>query len=326
MTNCKKLIINVPVADLRKEPVPLKISYNKDLLQETQLLYGECLLASLEKNGWIFVEAIEQQCYRKNEGWTGYPGWIKREQAIEISEFPDFNLVVNDLWAYIFESPNSNSDAIVSVSLGSKLEGIELLNPWWRLRLPGQKEGYIAKGQVRQLRSSHNRESGKQMVSLGEKLLGHPYLWGGRSIYRPGWLHQTTSLDCSGLTDLLYRVNGIAIPRDAHDQFLKTERLEFQDLQVGDLVFLFYHDKPARVGHVMIYAGGDGLLDANITDGKVVKTTAKERYGKPFREMRAGDDIGVGRIYFGKRLSLSCPCPCPCPCPKITLHRISPIE
>jgi hypothetical protein len=50
------------------------------------------------------------------------------------------------------------------------------------------------------------RPSGADLVRTAKRLLGLPYIWGGRS----EWM-----LDCSGLVSLLYAVHGMVIPRDA---------------------------------------------------------------------------------------------------------------
>ena len=54
------LVVTVPVANLRKEPVEASVEYVCDDLQETQLLYNECLLYKDETEDWYYVEAVEQ--------------------------------------------------------------------------------------------------------------------------------------------------------------------------------------------------------------------------------------------------------------------------
>jgi gamma-D-glutamyl-L-lysine dipeptidyl-peptidase len=290
-----KMLIISSVADLRKEPVEANSFYAKDPLQESQLLYGERILVKHENNGWIFIEAIEQQKFISN--WQGYPGWIKKTQAVEVADFPLYNLVVSEPWVDII---SESDQLIVPVSLGTKLKGFELKGLSWKLQLPDGTMGYIPQEKVRSLSDYSN--FGKNVIAMGEKLLNHPYHWGGCSIYRDNFKDALTSVDCSSLTHLLYRVHGKEIPRDAHDQFLKSlkrSNKEAHELELGDLIFIRYHDKPDRIGHVMLYSGGDGILDANITDKRVVKTTAALRYGRSLKTMKSGDDIGPGIIYFG---------------------------
>lgn len=293
MTASTPMLLTVSVADLRKEPSHPLPAYGKDMFQESQLLFGERLLKKEEKGEWIFVEAVNQPKFI--DQWQGYPGWIKKSQAIEVKQYPTYNLVVSDLWANI----NQTS---ATVCLGTKLEGIELRDQWWQLCLPNGSKGYIHQASVCSLQCSDFTHFGKNVIALGEKLLNHPYHWGGCSIYNAQVKEVLTGVDCSSLVHLLYRVYGKEIPRDAHDQFLTSRPLEFQQLKIGDLIFIRYHDKPKRIGHVMLYAGEDGILDANITDKQVVKTQAALRYGCPLHTMKYGEDIGIGRVYFGSAL------------------------
>lgn len=274
----KKLLIKTAVADLRAKPIYPIQTYERDPHQETQLLFGECALGYEEEGEWIRIEAIEQPKY--TDCWQGYPGWILKDSVIDTDEFPHYNLVVSTPWALIqpFMQP---------VCLGTRLQAISRVGGVYKLRLPDGSEGYINQIDVK---------NDVDMFEIAEQLLGHPYLWGGRSIYHHEINTHLTGLDCSSLIQLLYRISGKEIPRDAHDQFLKSTPQT--RMKPGDLIFIRYHDKPQRIGHVMLYAGGDFILDANITDKKVIKTTALKRYGRSLDSVKTGEDIGPGMIYF----------------------------
>jgi cell wall-associated NlpC family hydrolase len=76
------------------------------------------------------------------------------------------------------------------------------------------------------------------------------YLWAGTSGF---------GYDCSGLMYTVFKVHGIALPRDAQDQAVIGAAVGRQNLRPGDLVFLA---SGGVVHHVAIYAGGGMLLDS----------------------------------------------------------------
>jgi|694.fasta_scaffold28305_4 hypothetical protein len=293
MTN-KIFRINIPVADLRKEPVTaaLPSSLHKDPLQESQLLFGEAVCCLDEAREWVFIEAVEQQRFTGEKRWCNYQGWILKTQITEDHfEASASYVTISSPWANIYSELSVSAPVLIAVSQGTRLSYLDCNCDWTIVRLPNGKPGAV--------RSSLCKKPSRKSCDILESLtglMGQPYLWGGRSAYRPDWPMQRTGSDCSGLVNLLYRVQGIDIPRDAHDQFLKCVRKEFLELERGDLIFSAEEE---RVSHVMIFAGEDEFVDTSMTQGKLIQSSAKDRFGKPFCDIKWGERVGDKRFYFG---------------------------
>ncbi len=85
-------------------------------------------------------------------------------------------------------------------------------------------------------------------ADLAEQLIGTPYSWGGRG---------GDAIDCSGLVQLVFGLQGICAPRDTDMQQAEfgEDLPEGAALQRGDLVFF--------PGHVGIMADGENIIHAN---------------------------------------------------------------
>jgi peptidoglycan DL-endopeptidase CwlO len=99
---------------------------------------------------------------------------------------------------------------------------------------------------------------GASVVALASRYLGVPYRYGGSS---------PRGFDCSGLTQYVYGLLGVRLPRTAAQQYGATRHLQRSQARPGDLVFFF---SGGVVTHVGIYLGGNLMIAAPHT-GDVVK-------------------------------------------------------
>lgn len=105
--------------------------------------------------------------------------------------------------------------------------------------------------------------AGAAIVDQARNYLGVPYLWGGTD--------PTKGLDCSGFTQLVYRSQGIELPRVSSQQATAGRAVgSLAQAQPGDLLFFDYSPSRPGIDHVGIYVG-DGQMIAAPQPGDVVK-------------------------------------------------------
>lgn len=104
----------------------------------------------------------------------------------------------------------------------------------------------------------------KNPVEAASEYFNTPYLWGGKNPF---------GLDCSGLTQMVYRFFDYNLPRDAKDQFAHGREIQFDEISENDLAF-FQNDagKITHVGiiiqdHKIIHAAGQVRIDSITPDG-----------------------------------------------------------
>jgi hypothetical protein len=96
-----------------------------------------------------------------------------------------------------------------------------------------------------------NKTLGRDFIlKQAERLLGLPYLWGGRN---------TFGIDCSGMTQTLYKLIGVYLPRDSYQQEKVGVEVPFEKHRKGDLAFF----TNGRISHVGLLDGEGFILHAS---------------------------------------------------------------
>ncbi len=221
--------------------IPLRAEPDHKSEMVSQLLFGESYDVKETQRGWLHIEMH----------YDHYRGWIPANQAHIFEAAPrDMSgtvppFVISDNLATMTDVATGNE---FPVSAGSTF-------------IPG-KGGEMAVSGHRFLFSGNLATNNKQNVSedictYAGIFLHTPYLWGGRSAF---------GIDCSGFTQVVYKLAGIRLPRDSHEQARKGESIHLiHETKAGDL--LFFDNEEGEINHV-------GIL---LNDGHVIHAHGKVR-------------------------------------------------
>lgn len=278
----QKTVISVPVTTLWECELPPETflgTKQPPLMSidlpgiSTQLLFGERVEIVEVQGDWSFVRALEQPCYNRKTGALEYlQGWVNTSHLFSLKTEFGHHMSVTSLWAPVYKNhcKQGKGDAFMHLSMGT-LVRVELsFSPdCYGLSLGGLIKGFISKDSVSSIspvvekNSVETETMRSSVIEFAQKFVdtGSPYCWGGRCAWNNENFDEVkdvvgtvTSVDCSGLVNIVYRACGLLIPRNAHDQMLFADKIDPISLQKGDLVFLI-NPKNMRARHVILYVG-----------------------------------------------------------------------
>ena len=196
----------------------------------TELLFGDaCIVYEYDKT-WARI------CNKAD----GYEGWLTTKMLTPISEeeykaYDPTRLPV--ISSYYAEAFNDETGAHLLLTGGSVLPEY---TPDGSFRVKNERY---------RLDPAHVAPVNETVLDTACKFLNCPYLWGGKN---------ALGIDCSGLTQVVFRIHGIQLLRNACQQVTQGELVPFlQDARPGDLAFFDHDDE--HISHVGII-GEEGFI------------------------------------------------------------------
>ena len=116
-----------------------------------------------------------------------------------------------------------------------------------------------------------------------EKLNNKPLLekideWWGTKYSSGG--NSKDGIDCSGFSSSIFRdVYNIQLPHSAQDQYNSCDKIAFEDLKQGDLVF-FHTSRRKTISHVGIYLTNNKFVHASSSEGVTI-SDMNDKYWSP---------------------------------------------
>ncbi len=241
------------------------------------------------------VKVLKAERNAAGEDWSyietpdTYKGWaissslriLKPEEKAYASTGKVF--VVMALFANTYRETDVTKHKPVQLApISSVLEIVSQKNDrWFEVLLPSGTKAWVqaGDGEVHDAPWAWPRKSTEEMVALSKRLLGVPYLWGGNS---------PRGLDCSGFVQLIYKMGGIPILRDADIQMEKSGLVEVPkgSEQAGDLVF--FGSAINRIGHVGMMIDAEHFINATTYKTPCVRIDLlkEERWQKIYQAAR----------------------------------------
>ncbi|NQD71914.1 C40 family peptidase [Sphingobacterium shayense] len=200
----------------------------------SQLLFGERFEIIENQSDWAFVRLLD----------VSYEGWVQQGQFFTLDSesvirHPNVGFQVVNITGAKANVNERNTIALLPSTL------VPEISPIGNGHFP-----FVITGDLRTAISS---DIEVELPKLINYYVDSPYLWGGRS---------HLGIDCSGLSQAIYRHFGVKLPRDAYQQAEVGTVVDFlTEIRTGDLAF--FDNQEGRITHVGIMIDNESIIHAS---------------------------------------------------------------
>ena len=208
--------------------IPMRAEPSEKSEMTSQLLFGEHFITIEQTEKWLHIRS----------GIDTYQGWIPANMA---SDFPDdFPLT---LTPDVIRSPYvicSAGDRQIHLPGGSLIPATTGHSTF---QLAGEKYTFCG---------GMTQHAGSSLARHALQYLNAPYLWGGKTIF---------GTDCSGLVQIVCRMAGHRIPRDAAQQVFTGREVTPGAAAASDIAF--FNDDNGKIIHTGILCSAGSITHAS---------------------------------------------------------------
>lgn len=234
--------------------------------QVSQALLGMRVLETGGRDEWRLIQTPD-----------GYQGWVATVGLTNIPDgWHDPLVEVTDLWANLRAQASSRLTAATQAIIGTRLPLLSRHEQWVKLLLPDGRHVWTEAIRVTDVGEiPHFKRNARAICATARRFLGVPYLWGGCS---------PMGIDCSGFVQLVMRLHGVELLRDANQQ--ATQGVPTSEPNTADLVFFGAEDQLEKITHVGMMLDRSRFIHASGSRYVRIDRLSDEPYVRRYRFAR----------------------------------------
>ncbi len=216
--------------------VPVRSTTSEHSEQVTQLVFGEQFEVLKKSGAWLYIRSL----------MDNYEGWIDKKMAGNLTaSMPEYSDKKQLIVHPVMVRSTDDKGRTIYIPGGSCIPE------------PDKNNRFTLGGTTYTLETfldNHN-----SLEECTRQFLNAPYQWGGKTVF---------GMDCSAFVQVVFRMLGKALPRDASQQAVEGETICFRhDALAGDVAFFKnHHGKIIHAGIILdekhiIHASGCVRID-----------------------------------------------------------------